>query len=109
MSQRTRKVASLVQQVVASSLVQELARPEVTVTGVDVSPDLRQATVWVGIIAPNPKSQQDLLKQIESVKGEVQAAVAHEMTTKFVPRLHFKLDTGGDYAEHISKLIRELE
>jgi len=109
MSQRTEKVESLVRQTVASALVAELgpAVARVTVTGVDVAPDLKQAIVWLGILGKDAE-RQSLFEQVQAVRPRLQSAVAKTMTTKYVPRLELKLDAGGDYAQHINRIIREL-
>ena len=110
MSQRTLKVERLIQQTVASHLVGLLPKPlapTVTVTAVEVSPDLRQATVWVGVLAEADRAQQ-ILKELNTVKPELQRAVAATMSTKYVPRLHLRLDTGGAYAQEIDSLIKKL-
>jgi ribosome-binding factor A len=104
MTQRTEKVASLIKQIVATELAARLRTPEVTVTAVDVSPDLRQATIWLGLL----DSSSDLLERVVAERPGIQSAVARQLTTKFVPRLHFKADSGGEYADHISRLIRDL-
>jgi len=108
MSQRTAKVESLVQQYVAGNLG-ELIGPDaarITVTGVDVSPDLRHAIVWLGIIA-DTKLQHDLFDRVFAMGGELQRIVAANMTTKFAPRLDFRLDTGGAYAADIDRLLKQ--
>ena len=105
MSQRTNKVASLVQQIAAMSLRDHLAEPKITVTSVDVSPDLRHATVWVGIIHRDEAELESLLAAATRQQGAVQRAVAAGLTTKFVPRIAIKHDTGADHAERINKLI----
>lgn len=110
MSQRIAKVESLVQQVVASSLPEllETEAARVTITGVDVSPDLRNATVWVGMLVDDEAAQQELFAKVESARAEVQRRLAGTITTKFVPKLFFKLDTGGKYAEYITRLLNNL-
>lgn len=109
MSQRTEKVESLVRQTVAQALMQSLAADSarVTVTGVDVSPDLKQATVWIGVVG-NDKQTKALWEQIEAAKSETQRAVNKTMTTKYVPHLNFRQDAGGEYAAHIDSIIRDL-
>jgi len=109
MSQRVAKVESVIQQTVATALMQLLDRDAagVTVTRVDAAPDLRNATVWVGLLGA-PKEQDRLWKIIEYVRGDVQAALAGKFTMKFVPRLHFRRDTGGEYAADIERLLRGL-
>ena len=107
MSQRVAKVESLIQQVVATALIQQLDRDAagVTVTRVDAAPDMRNATVWIGLLG-KPAEQDRLWKRIEYVRPEVQAALGGHMQTKFVPRLHMKRDTGGEYAADIERLLR---
>ncbi|MFI5240478.1 MAG: ribosome-binding factor A [Candidatus Saccharimonadia bacterium] len=110
MSQRIAKVESLVQQVVAKSLIEVLPgeSARLTITGVDVSPDIRSATVWVGVLADDEPAQQALFDRVVGMAGVLQQQLARVITTKFVPRLTFRLDTGGRYAEHINRLLGSL-
>jgi ribosome-binding factor A len=104
MSERTRKVASLVRQIVATEIVENITAPEITVTDVDVSPDLRTAIVWIGLL--NQSRQDELLARIEDHRPDVQARIAKSLTTKFVPKISFRLDDGLDHALRINEIIR---
>ncbi|HSX02811.1 MAG TPA: 30S ribosome-binding factor RbfA [Candidatus Saccharimonadia bacterium] len=109
MSQRVAKVESLIQQVVAVAAT-ELLGPDaarVTVTRVDAAPDLRNATVWFGLLG-NDGQQAALLAALQRQHGEFQAALGARMMTKFVPHLHFRHDTGGEYAAEIDRLLKGL-
>ena len=110
MSQRIAKVESLVQQVVARSLIEVLPgeSARLTITGVDVAPDIRSAIVWVGVLADDEAAQQALFDRVVGLGGVLQQHLAKVITTKFVPRLTFRLDTGGSYAEHINRLLGSL-
>ena len=109
MSQRVAKVESVIQQAVATALIAELDRDAagVTVTRVDAAPDLRNATVWIGLLG-NTAVQDKVWKRLEWVRPQLQAAVGGRFTMKFVPRLHFKRDTGGEYAAEIDRLLKQL-
>lgn len=109
MSQRVAKVESLIQQLVARALTEQLERDAaaVTVTRVDASPDLKNAVVWVGLLG-NAAAQERIWTRIDRIRGDLQASVADAMTTKFVPRLHFKRDSGGEYAAEIDRLLRQI-
>ncbi len=110
MSQRIAKVESQVQQMVAAGLLEYLDRGVaaiVTVTRVDAAPDLRHAIVWLGVLG-DQTGQEKILAQVLEVKVELQQAVAKRSTAKFVPRLTFKLDTGGEHAADIDLLLRQL-
>ncbi len=109
MNDRVAKVESLILQVVAPKLMELLdgQAAGVTVTRVDAAPDLRNATVWVGLLG-DAAAQERLWTAVERQRGEVQRALGERLTTKFVPRLTFRRDTGGEYAARIDQLLRKL-
>jgi len=109
MSQRVAKIESLIQAVVAPRLAELLERDSagVTVTRVDASPDLRNATVWLGLLGSEAE-QDRLWSRVEAVRGELQAALAGHMAIKYAPRLQFKRDSGGEDAARMERLLREL-
>lgn len=80
----------------------------VTVTGVDASPDMRNATVWLGVLGKDDVDRQKMFARVEGLRGELQRRLAARSTTKFVPRIELKLDTGGQYAEQINRLLGTL-
>lgn len=109
MSQRSAKMESLIQQSVATALVNLLDRDAagVTVTRVDAPADMRNATVWIGLLGDEHTTER-LWARIEGAQGILQADLSSKLTTKFVPKLHFKRDTGGEYAAQIDRLLRGL-
>ena len=109
MSQRVAKVESLIQSVVAKALTSLLEgdAAAVTVTRVDASPDLRNATVWIGLLG-DATAQEKLWARIEGGQGRLHNSLNGKFTMKFIPRLHFKRDTGGEYAAEIDRLLRGL-
>lgn len=109
MGQRVAKVESLIQQVVARKLGELLDRDAagVTVTRVDAAPDLRNATVWIGLLGDAATADR-LWTHVQEERPELQAALGSHMTTKFVPHLHLRRDTGGEYAAEIERLLRKL-
>lgn len=110
MSERVAKVESVIQQVVAMSLRNYLEKDAagVTVTRIDASPDLHNATVWIGLLGDNA-AESPVWKRIQGLAGRVQHDLGQYMTNKYVPRIHFKLDTGGAYAAEIDRLLRDIQ
>jgi ribosome-binding factor A len=110
MSERVAKVESLVQQVVARGLREELGSDSVriTVTRVDAAPDLRHAIVWLGILGNTPEHAQELFDLALAKIGPIQHLLATTITTKFVPHLTFRLDTGGAYAQEIDRMLKSV-
>ncbi len=110
MSERIAKVESLIQQVVAQGLREELGgdSARISVTRVDASPDLRHAIVWLGVVGKNDTHQHELYETALGSLKAIQRKLATTITTKFVPNLTVKLDTGGQYAQEIDKLLRSI-
>lgn len=111
MSTRVAKVSSLVKQTVATQLREELAgdAAALTVTSVEVTPDLRHAIVWIGVLVGNEQQQTALFKRVEGLRPALQAAVSAKLETKFVPRIELRPDASGAYADKMSRLIKGLE
>ncbi len=109
-SQRVAKVESLIRQVVATGLWTELDKDgaQVTVTNVDASPDLRNASVYVGILGDEAQGKR-IFDRIEGIKPMIQARLAKSMSMKYVPRIHFRHDTGGAYSAEIGHILDTLK
>jgi len=60
--------------------------------------------VWVGLLG----DEKALMAQLNEFMREIQADLAGHMKMKFVPHLHFKLDTGGAYSAQIDRLLKNL-
>jgi len=104
---RGRRVASLIRQVVSRALVTELSDPRVglvTVTGVDVSADLRLADVRVSVLG-EPKAQQACMEAIAHSRGHIQEFVADAIDMKYCPVLRFHLDESVKKSVAVSALI----
>ena len=104
MTQRIPKVESVVQQVVAAELSKVLGRNSgrVTLTRVDVSPDMRHAIVWLGIIGDDTA----IFAILKREQHEIQKGVSAVMKSKFIPRIEFKYDSGGAHAADIDRLLK---
>jgi ribosome-binding factor A len=83
----------------------ELEGKSVTVSEVRVSPDLRNATVFVMPLGGDPDAliTKALNRNSAFIRGEM-SKVVH---MKYMPRLKFKLDDSFDEATHIDQLLRD--
>jgi ribosome-binding factor A len=79
----------------------------VTVTGVDTSPDLRQATVYVSVLGVEAK-QRATLAGLQSAHGVLQSRVNRELRLKRTPQLTFEYDPTIERGVRLSRLIDEL-
>jgi ribosome-binding factor A len=109
MTDRMRRVNASVRQVL-SEAVGELKDPRigfVTVTGVETSPDLSQARVYVSVLGAEKKRQQSLAG-LEAAHGVLQRRLAQELRMKRTPQLSFEYDPAVERGVRMTQLIDEL-
>jgi ribosome-binding factor A len=104
---RMPRVDEAVREVLSAVITQELKDPRVgfvTVTGVDTSPDLRHATVYVSVLGDDDQ-REDSLDGLRSAHGFLQARVASELRLKNTPTITFAYDDSVDRGLRISELL----
>ena len=109
MSGRMRRVNEAVRAVVAEA-VGTLKDPRiglVTITGVDVTPDLREATVYVSVLG-NARKRAATLAGLQSAHGVLQARIGKELDLRRTPQLTFAYDQTVERAVTMTKLIDDL-
>jgi ribosome-binding factor A len=109
MSERMRRVNESVRAVVAEA-VRGLKDPRiglVTVTGVRVTPDLREATVYVSVLG-SEKKRRSTLAGLQSAHGVLQARINDELSLRRTPQLTFEYDDSVERGVRMSALIDEL-
>ena len=79
----------------------------VTVTGVQTTPDLAQATVFVSVLGTEDE-QERTLAGLQSAHGVLQAQVARELGTRRTPVLTFAYDPAIERGVRLTKMIDEL-
>ena len=104
------KVAEAIRQVVSMAILAEIKDPrvrDVTVTFVEVSPDLRVAKVHVSVMGDD--THQNLtLRGLESAAGFLQSKLARELELRYTPKITFLLDQGVKRSIEIAKILREV-
>lgn len=109
-SRRTQKAAEAIREVVSMAILTELKDPrvsDVTVTFVEVSPDMRQAKVHVSVMGDETK-QQLSLRGLQNAAGFLQTKVAKRIDTRYTPRLAFVLDLGVKRSIEISRILKSV-
>jgi ribosome-binding factor A len=105
---RMRRVDEALREVVAAT-VSELADPRlgfVTVTGVETSPDLRTAKVYVSVLGDSTE-RDATLDALRSSHGVIQSRIAAETRMKRTPTLTFHYDDTIEKGVRISRLLEE--
>jgi ribosome-binding factor A len=109
-SRRVLKAAEAIREVVGMTILSDLRDPRVenvTVTRVEVSPDMRNAKVHVSVMGSEAK-QNLAIKGLESSAGYLQSKINDRIDTRYTPKLVFKLDDGVKKSIAIAKMLAEV-
>ena len=114
MTVRQQKIAAQIQRLVSQVLARDVADPRigglVTITRVHVTPDLREARVFVSVLGQKGPAAT-VLAGIRSAGRHIQSEVGHGLTLRMVPRLSFELDESlkkeAEILRQIDSLSRE--
>jgi ribosome-binding factor A len=109
MSGRMDRVSEEFREVVAEQ-IQKLKDPRVgfvTVTGVRVSPDLRQARVFYTVLG-DEGARKATAAALRSARSHLRTAVGHQIRLKFTPELEFSEDDVEATARRVDQILDEL-
>jgi ribosome-binding factor A len=110
-SHRPERVGELIRKVVGAFLTGDVRDPRigfVTVTGVEVSPDLTHANVRVSVMGTDEEKAKSL-EGLGSAARYLRAQLSRELTLRTSPELHFHLDRGIEHAQRIDRVLKELK
>jgi ribosome-binding factor A len=104
---RTARVGEVLREVVADELGRLADGDDrlrlVTVTGVDVDPDLRHATVWLSSLS------EDGQTALAEDRIRLQAAIGRQVRLKHTPQLAFRPDPAVASGQRIEDILRDLD
>ena len=109
-SKRTHRTAELIQKIIALALLKEVSDPRltsVTVTGVDLSPDFKQAIVFFSMLDPKEDAIKSAEKAFLKAAGFFRVLLSRSTELRHTPKLFFRYDPTLVNAERISDLLKE--
>ena len=104
-----RRVNESIKEILGDAIASELKDPRigfVTVTGVDTSPDLRSARVYVSVLGDEDDRERSLVG-LRSSHGVLQRKIADAMRLKRTPTLTFEYDESVERGDRITRLLDE--
>ncbi len=110
-SKRQERITKLLQKdlgMIFQTEMQHLAKGAmVTVTKVNISPDLSLAKVYLSLFASRNKEAalQNIRKHTSELRGKLGNKIRHQL--RIVPNLAFFIDDSLDYIENIDNLLKE--
>lgn len=112
-SRRQQKLARAIRESVSSTIRNRLSDPRITglisVTEVDVSPDIKNATVYLSILTPEEKHSRQTFEAICHAIGPIQFQLGRDLTGKYCPHLRFEMDTKMKKTLETLRLIEQAE
>lgn len=111
MSRRTEQVAEAIKEDISVLIQRELKDPRVgfvTVTRVEVTPDLKHAKVFFSVIGDSEQRDQSLTV-LKHASSFLRHELARQLTLRYVPQLYFQFDEAVEHSDKIHKLLLELE
>ena len=112
-NQRATRVAEEIKREVGLILLHRLkdSRVEsarVSVTNVEMTRDLRHATVFVSVFGEE-EAQEETLKGLRSASGFIRSEIGKSIKLRSTPEVHFKLDKSLEQGANIMALLNKLK
>lgn len=108
-SARSARIADQIQRSLAELLRTEVRDPRVgmiTLTGVELSRDQSHAKVFFTVLG-SPAQAGQAAEGLAHAAGFLRSELAHRLTTRKVPELHFEYDESVERGVRLSRLIDE--
>jgi ribosome-binding factor A len=107
---RPERVAQMVQELLGELFARGMRDPRiglVTITGVKMSPDLREARVY-WTVHGDPEQRKHTAQALEKARGFLRHEIGVELKLRVTPNLMFTYDEAIDRGERIEQLIRQV-
>ncbi len=109
-SRRLLKAGEAIREVVSMAILTELRDPRVqnvTVLGVEVMPDMREAKVFISVLG-TPTQQKTVLRGLQNSAGFLQAKIADRIETRYTPKLTFVADEGVKKSLAVAQILEQI-
>jgi ribosome-binding factor A len=110
-ARRRRQVGDLLRDEISFVIQRGLKDPRIgfaSITRVDVSPDIRYATVYVSVLGTEDE-QSNSLVALNNASGFIRREIAPKLTMRSIPSIRFRLDRSMEHAENVQRLLSEID
>lgn len=107
---RANRVAEQMKKELGEILTLKMKDPRVgfvTVTDVEITGDLQQATIYISVLGTD-KEKQDTLLGLSKAKGFIRSEIGKRIRLRKTPELIFELDEALEYGNRIESILRDL-
>ena len=111
-SQRQLKVGEELRYLIANVLLKEtfynehISNNNVTITEVNVSPDLKNAKVY--IMPLGGEYQYEVVESLNKVSGRIKKLISSSVKLRQMPKIYFKIDNSFENAKNIENILKKI-
>ncbi len=117
---RTERVGEEIKKIISEMLLKDIKDPRlegrmISITAVDVSPDLGYAHIFIDVLTGNGVSEeerreaeQEVLDGFGSCTGHIRKEIAGKLRIHHAPELSFRIDKSMEYGSRIYEKLKEL-
>ncbi|MBF0196355.1 MAG: 30S ribosome-binding factor RbfA [Planctomycetes bacterium] len=109
-TRRKERINEALRRMVSQKIVSEVKDPRVgfvTITRVEIYPDMSGADVWVTMLDEDELVKEECLRALNRMRGFFQKDIGNMLKTRLTPRLHFKYDIGVQKSVELDQLIQK--
>lgn len=108
---RSNRVAEQMKKEIGEILNQKIKDPRVgfvTVTDVEVTNDLQQATIFISVLG-NEEEKEETLIGLTKARGFIRSELGKRIRLRKTPEIEFQFDDAHEYGNRIDAILRELK
>ena len=112
-SQRQLRVGEELRHLISNALLREtfydqiIENNNITITEVNVSPDLKNAKVY--IMPLGGKNKLEVLDSLNKANGRIKKLISNNINLRQIPKLQFRIDETFEYARNIENILRKIK
>ena len=112
-SQRQLRVGEELRHLISNALLREsfydqiIENNTITVTEVNVSPDLKNAKVY--IMPLGGENKLEVLDSLNKSNGRIKKLISSNINLRQIPKLQFKIDETFEYAKNIENILQKIK
>ena len=112
-SQRQLKVGEELRHLISNTLLREsfydehIKNNNITITEVDMSPDLKNTKVYV--MPLGGKNKLDVLNSLNKITGRLRKIISNNVSLRQTPIISFKIDETFEYAKNIHDILEKIK
>jgi len=112
-SQRQLRVGEELRHLISNALLREtfydqiIENNDITITEVNVSPDLKNAKVY--IMPLGGENKFEVLDSLNKANGRIKKLISNNINLRQIPKLQFRIDETFEYAKNIENILQKIK